>query len=530
MSEIGKLLRKGINLTDKEKRPAVIHPFLLSLYPLVALIAVNIDQIQMAELWRSFVLVLAAAAILCLIVFLPTRNWGKSGLVCTLMLVLFFSWGHIFRLIEAKRVGDILIGRADFLLAAWSSIWILVTWWIIRKMTPARVDGVTRFLNIVSVIALVFPVIQISNFALQSARVSDVRSEETFERISLPASVPDELPDIYYIVVDGYGRADVLEELYEYDNSDFLDFLRDRGFFVAEKSHSNYGQTTLSLSSSLNFGYINDLADELKDGSTSREPLVEAIRHSRLRDFLTQSGYQIVALASGYNVTEFVDADWYLNEGNVLNNFETMWLTNSAAAVVIDFIHPIWYRTRLLTNLDTLTQMPDTGSPRFVFAHILLPHPPFVFGPEGEPIPPKSFREGNYYDGTIEEYIEGYRGQIAFLNKRLVTAIDAILEDTKPDPIIILQGDHGPGAYLNWDFMEENCFRERMSILNAYYLPDVLEDRLYDSISPVNTFRVVLDSTFQTELGSLDDKSYFSLWNSLYQLEDISDQLDSCHF
>jgi hypothetical protein len=207
-----------------------------------------------------------------------------------------------------------------------------------------------------------------------------------------------------------------------------------------------------------------------------------------------------------------------------------MWLTNSAAVVVIDIIHPIWYRNRMLTNLDTLAQMPDTGSPRFVFAHILLPHPPFVFNADGEPIPPKSFREGNYYDGTIEEYIEGYRGQLTFLNKKLATAISGIIEGSDPKPIIILQGDHGPGAYLNWDFMEENCFKERMSILNAYYLPDVPEGRLYDSISPVNSFRVILNTYFQTELGLLDDRSYFSLWNSLYQLEDITDQLDSCNF
>lgn len=130
-------------------------------------------------------------------------------------------------------------------------------------------------------------------------------------------------------------------------------------------------------------------------------------------------------------------------------------------------------RTRLLTNLDTLANMPDTGGPRFVFAHILLPHPPFVFGPEYESIPPKSFREGNYYDGTIAEYIQGYRGQLAFLNVHLRTAISEILDESLTRPIIILQGDHGPGAFLNWDFMDKNCFRERMSILNAYYLPDV---------------------------------------------------------
>jgi hypothetical protein len=521
--------KKGFHLAEQEKKPLVIHPFLLGVYPLVALISINADQIQANEIWRSFGWVLSATLLLILLVYLLVRNWGRAGLVCTLMLVLFFSWGHIFRLIEAKYIAGVLVGRADFLLAAWSTIWILVTWWIIRKMTANGVENATKLLNIVSVIALVFPVIQIVNFTLQTARVSEGIAEEIFEPIALPATKPEDLPDIYYIVVDGYGRADVLQELYEYDNSEFIDFLGESGFYVAGKSHSNYGQTTLSLSSTLNLTYIDELAEELKAGSTSRAPLAKVIRRSRLREVLSQSGYQIVALASGYNVTEFVDADWYLKEGNALNNFETMWLTNSAAAVVIDIIHPIWYRNRVLTNLDTLAHMPDTGSPRFVFAHILLPHPPFVFSAEGESIPPRSFREGNYYDGTIEEYIEGYRCQLTFLNMKLTSAISGIIEESEPKPIIILQGDHGPGAYLNWDVMEENCFRERMSILNAYYLPEAPEDQLYDSISPVNSFRLVLDTYFQTELGLLDDRSYFSLWNSLYQLEDITDQLNSCN-
>ena len=517
-------------MTTNLRKTLVIHPFLLSLYPLVSLISINIDQIQLNDVLRSFGWVLAAAAFLCLLGFLLVRKWGKAGLMCTLILVLFFSWGHIFRLIEGKQIWGVLLGRADLLLAMWSSIWIIGTWWIIRKMTSVRAEGVTKFLNIVSIIALVFPVIQILNFALQSARVSDAASQDAFTPIALPVVGEQELPDIYYIVVDGYGREDVLQELYGYDNSEFIGLLSDRGFYVAEKSHSNYGQTTLSLSSSMNFDYINDLAEELKGGSTSRGPLVQIIKHSRLRDVLTQSGYQIVALASGYNVTEFVDADVYLNEGNPLNNFETMWLTNSAAAVVMDVVHPIWYRNRLLTNLDILAQMPDIESPKYVFAHILLPHPPFVFGPDGEPIPPKSFREGNYYDGTTQEYIEGYRGQITFLNKKLVAAIDGIIANSERKPIIILQGDHGPGAYLNWDFMEENCFKERMSILNAYYMPESAIDETYASITPVNSFRIVLDYLFQTELGIIEDRSYFSLWNSIYQLEDVTDQLDTCTF
>lgn len=517
-------------MEHKKIRLTIFHPFLLGLYPLVALISFNITQIRIEEVWRSFAWVLIALVVLFLLAYLLIKDWRKAGLICTLSLTLFFSYGHIFRLIEGKTVAGILVGRADFLMALWAAIWISASWWIIRKMSESAAGSWTRFLNAVSLIALIFPVVQLVAFSFRSIRVSTSPSEEIFGPVSLPATLPSDLPDIYYIIVDGYGRADVLGELYDFDNTEFTDFLTERGFYVATQSHSNYGQTALSLSSSLNFAYINEYAAHLAGGSTSREPLGKVIRQSRLEEVLTQAGYQFVALASGYNVTEFTDADWYLNQGNYLNTFETMWLTNSAAAVIMNVIQPVWYRTRLLTNLDTLAHMPETGSPRFVFAHILLPHPPFVFGPEGEALPPKSFKEGNYYEGTTDEYIQGYRGQVAFLNKKLMEVVSGILDSSDSKPIIILQGDHGPGAYLNWDYMEENCFKERMSILNAYYLPGAPEGLVYDSITPVNTFRLVLDTYLQTDLGTLEDRSYFSLWNSLYELEEVSDQLNSCHF
>ena len=510
------------------KRPALIHPILLGMYPLIALIGINIDQLSGKDVWRSFAWVLGATVCLCILAFLLARDWDKAGLACSLALVLFFSWGHVFRLIQGKMIGGILIGRANVLLAIWAAIWILGSWWIVRVMARSRAQSWTKFLNVASLIALIFPIVQILAFILQTMRVSDVSPEAAFEPIPLPATLPDELPDIYYIIVDGYGREDILRQYYAHDNAEFIQSLQERGFYIADQSHSNYAQTTLSLSSSLNLGYVNELAAGLSQGSTSREPLAKLIQHSRLQDVLSRAGYQIVALPSGYSVTEFINADHYLKRGNTLNHFETMWLTSSVAAVVIDIIHPIWYRQSLLTNLETLADMPDTGSPRFVFTHLLIPHPPFVFGPEGEAIPPKSFKEGNYYEGTMEEYITGYRGQVTFLNGKLIQAIDGILETSDPQPIIILQGDHGPGAHLNWDDMGANCFEERMSILNAYYVPDFPTDALYPSITPVNSFRVLLDGLFGTELGALEDRSYFSLWNSLYDLEDITDRLDTC--
>jgi hypothetical protein len=78
------------------------------------------------------------------------------------------------------------------------------------------------------------------------------------------------------------------------------------------------------------------------------------------------------------------------------------------------------------------------------------------------------------------------------------------VQDSRIPPVIIVQGDHGPLP----DLTEEPS--QRLPILNAYYLPGVeMDSMLYPSISPVNSFRVVLNSYFGQNLPLLEDQSYF---------------------
>ena len=111
--------------------------------------------------------------------------------------------------------------------------------------------------------------------------------------------IDNTLPDIYYIILDGYGRSDVLQELYDYNNSQFISSLEDKGFVVATDSHSNYIHTTLSLASPLIWIYRDNIGDGIGEDYQSLEPTAEMIRHSRLRAFLEERGYQSVAFQTG---------------------------------------------------------------------------------------------------------------------------------------------------------------------------------------------------------------------------------------
>jgi hypothetical protein len=112
-----------------------------------------------------------------------------------------------------------------------------------------------------------------------------------------------------------------------------------------------------------------------------------------------------------------------------------------------------------------------------------------------------------------------------FVNKKAIEMIDEILTRSIRPPIIILQSDHGPGSMLDWEDPGKTNMRERLSILNAYYLPGEAKKLLYDSITPVNTFRLIFNYLFNTNVEILNDKSYFATWDHPYKFIDVTKEV-----
>jgi len=70
-------------------------------------------------------------------------------------------------------------------------------------------------------------------------------------------------------------------------------------------------------------------------------------------------------------------------------------------------------------------------------------------------------------------------------------------------------GDHGPASMFNWNIEAPACLWERTSILYAILLPEHQnDDTMYPSITPVNTFRVIFNTYFGTDLPILEDNTY----------------------
>jgi hypothetical protein len=175
-----------------------------------------------------------------------------------------------------------------------------------------------------------------------------------------------------------------------------------------------------------------------------------------------------------------------------------------------------------------LQETPALDGDYFIYAHIIAPHPPFVFDQHGVPLShdrPFKLADANQFikDYSRKAYLTGYRNQMQYINSLVLKTVDTILAKSKTPPIIIIQGDHGPGAYLHWSSLENTFPAERFSILNAYYFPDRDYSLLYPSISPVNSFRVVIDKYFGGTYPMLPDRHFYSQWSFPFSFREVTD-------
>jgi hypothetical protein len=504
------------------KRP--FYPLLFAIYPVLALLAHNIDQIKATAALRSLLVSLVGAVLLWLLLRLLLKDWGKAALLTTLFWMLFFTYGHVYHSLEANPVMGMNLGRHRLLLPLWLFIAALGTWLVIRKIKNLAVAA--QALNLLGMVALAFPIIQLLWFNLHLTWMASHSPVASPGALHLPTNQAP--PDIYYIILDAYSRDDVLQRQFGYDNQPFIQQLEDMGFYVARCSQSNYAQTQLSISSSFNMNYLDALEGDLPSESQDMSPLWPLIRHSLTRQSLEELGYTIVSFETGYYWLHLEDADVYfspersaVNPGEArlaVNGFEAMLIRESAGLVLTDafsllprFMQPDLdaprqeHRQRVLYTFDKLRGVPlSVKSPKFIYAHIVAPHFPIVFGPNGEDVS---------YPEPLDEatYTVAYPGEITYINQRVLDVVKEIIQVSATPPVIIIQADHGNDHALPSD---------RTSILNAYYLPGG-ESWLYPTITPVNTFRVIFDQYFGGDYALLDDVSYYSTYQQPFQYQII---------
>ena len=477
------------------------HPFLFAIFPILFLYANNFFQVSAEDLIITLAISTAFTITLWFIIKQFIKNKNKSGIIISLCLVLFFSYGHIFIAVNNIDILGFDTGNQiqfSFIFLLISGAIILLALFINRPL-----DNATKISNGISVtlIALVL-------FNIGILGIGDIANPENENyKISSLNNGTNNTPDIYYLVFDSYANHNTLKTQFDFDNNPFLEYLDSRNFIIPSATHSNYPSTSFSLPSSLHMQYL----DIEKNPTTLQESYFnpgKIMDNNKSMKKLKEKGYEIISFNSGFSMTDAIKiVDIYYCDSNILNSeFVGMIIRTSMLNPlhVLLFEHDFRYGINCI--FDTIPNLKDEyDKPIFVFAHIMIPHPPYVFGPDGETVNVESL---SFTEGWDDK--KGYVDQVKYANKRMTGVVDAILSDESP--IIIIQSDHGPRIGIDYVNPTDEMYAQSFGILNAYHLPGC-NDSIYDSISPINSFRVIFNCYFDEDYELLDDKAYWTTSN-----------------
>ena len=390
-----------------------------------------------AGLWRPLAIAVSGAIVLSFALGAVTRNRALGAVLATSVVLAVAAW-WLFAAVSAIAL-------------AWIG---LVT--ALRKLTNRRGlswpgwGAANRAVGIFGAMFALVAVVSAGPAVLESLQL----------RIPPGGAPPSggERPNIYVVLMDGYMGTDVLREYLQFDNADFEAELADLGFEVMRDSRSNYSVTWATLASMFHGRYLHEIESLVPfatDQTEQYQVLMRALNQGALLGDLRAAGYRSVAIPSPWETAALTTAD-ELASGGQMTAFELSLLQQSQILPLLMAVAPgfVWdqQRERVLYGVETTMQLArdESPKPRFVFAHLMNPHPPIVFGPGGEDVtPPECFpaKCTPWLMQSAEQWA-AFPGQLQYLN-RLIADLAREVIRADPTAVVVLMSDHGlqpPGA------------------------------------------------------------------------------------
>ncbi len=499
-------------------------PLITATFPVISLYRNNVHEADILSLFGVVPDILLATYVTFAILALVFKDVKKASIVTSLSALFYFSFGY-YQTISLATIFTFLytIGfpYVDIISLAWIDLFVYTVGFIlIIGFLMSHKDILTRYLRGGSVTTLVWVIflglfffntslIAMREFELQKVSASQ---KDFLLETTLSPMPQDKLPDIYYIIVDRYASDQILQDHFGFDNSQFTQFLKDSDFFIADKSLSNYPKTYLSLGSSMNLDYLDQILTNEQKQSSDMTIMYDRLEDNRLYSLLQSNGYTIVQAGSWWNPTRFnKNADININLYSNIEEFKYILVKSSYN----DALRGITLRSEkqkyllsynspnsvqnFIHQVKTIENLVPEHSPKMVMFHVLSVHEPYYFNESCENKVPEG--------GTDEEI---YIQQLTCTNRYLTNLVKSIQDNSSRDAIIVIQSDEGPivesVVERNWLTNSEEDLQKHMRIYHAIYSPYDLP--LYDTMTPVNTWRIIANKVFGTGLDPVPDVSY----------------------
>jgi hypothetical protein len=515
------MLSRIARFVDHVLADVPFYPFFFTAAAVLPLWVTNFGEAPMLDMVVLLLVVLVATAIGYGLAWVAYRDARRAAIVVACAAVIFLKLGQISTALNAIwSIGGfvmLLVGLAVVVFIGLAA----------AKAKPKMMASLTQAANIASVLLLGFVSIPLVGFAGDALAIPDDLALGNFRPVESTSDAGvDGAPqrDIYYLVLDRYGSERALLTGHDISNTGFVAWLRDRDFAVVDDARANYVSTILSLGSSLSMASLDDIAERIGPDNRVLAPVVGRLRHSRAATFLQDQGYEYIHVGTWYDPTRVSDIADRSFAPEAHESLMSVALDSSALGVLLNTIAPERafepsHAASADYQFELLDQLIAEPGPKFVVAHILMPHPPYVFLEDGSYAPDEA---------TFES-------QLRDTNARLRNLISKALDEAEAElPIIILQADEGPypARYerdpngFDWAEATDDELVTKFGILSAMHLPGRAGAAdLPSPFSPVNTFREVLRRYFGADLPNEPDRSYASPYSRPYDLIDITDRL-----
>jgi len=468
----------------------IIFPFLLAFFPSWILILKNYDELIFQDILISLAIV-SVSIIIWIVIRKIIKNSNKAALITGVGVVFFFYFGYVQDALKGILVSNIPVNKTSILVPISIIIFIILTIYFIKSKN--NFEPIIKIANVVSITLILVVCVQ---FIIPGASA--------------------EKPNVYHIILDEYTDNEILTKKFGYNNEKFLEFLNNNGFYMHDKLFSTFGGTVKELNVILNMEYPKKLRWMSED--------YESLNNNKVMSIFSNQNYSIIETNSMMRWKNFSDVDTKLcYDTNFINSeFLDQVLGKSIIRYFLEKYQQDTRRDTVRCTFDVLNEITlKTDGPKYVFSHVYVPHPPFLFGPNGENVIPDR-REISGLQSW--ENPQGYINQLIYATNEITVVIKNIVKND-PNAIIIVQGDTGTltGTEISKKTMKE--IYQAHSILYAVRIPDV-EDS--DYMIPVNTYRIIFNNYFNMNYDYLEYHSY--LVDNDSNMEDITKKLYDYNF
>ena len=459
----------------------------------------------------------------------------RWGLILSSSIFLLFWYREVDQIVEDSRVVDTLpiASRGPI---AWLVL-LLIVISVIYLLSPNIRFRI--FIFWLSFVITIVPLIQYSLFSQLDEDVLVPYSDQEYQ-----FEVWDSTPDIYYLILDSFGRTDVLSELYNIDISDFSNSLESDGFVIAENALAAHPITWLSVPAVLKQEYQADPSAKAPPIEYTSQDLVMS-PENRTHRILFAQGYQFITAAPpfspfcnrlstdqyqiclGQDSTNLHDAAVRyqlvrmtpllgLADHGLLPNWISSWVQGLDLLRKPGAVGGKAFLVHQILDLVANEYSSSDSPPLFVVGHMMHAHPPFTLDSDCQNRTQERVPDLSDWDDP-----DGYRMGLDCLQSQVFELLDAI----GPSAIVVLQADHGP-LWGDPGFTDESTVDiwARTAVFSAVRLPPRCRSEVSDSFAGVNTFRLVFACLSHLPIVLEQERSYWT-WYDDRSVTDVTDIL-----